>query len=104
MRVGTIATSRPRIFLIDFETAHAFDSDCSRENAVLTGLPCGGSVQSTQRYTRPTVPEMKAGTAYDPFKVDVWQLGASISDFKVGTPCYTSRLPRLNWLPADYVP
>lgn len=34
-------------------------------------------------YSRDVPPEVKSGEPYDPFKLDVWQLGTGISDFKV---------------------
>ena len=38
-------------------------------------------------------PEFLSGEPYDPFKLDMWQLGKSFSDFKVPSiNCITSTL------------
>ena len=34
-------------------------------------------------YTRPRAPELDSGKAYSPFKLDVWQLGQCLLNFKV---------------------
>jgi hypothetical protein len=46
-------------------------------------LPIDGSFLEPEKYGRPHAPEFSSGIAYSPFKLDVWQLGISFSDFKV---------------------
>ncbi|TFY57490.1 hypothetical protein EVG20_g8528 [Dentipellis fragilis] len=62
-----VPTSRPRVYLIDFETALASEPDSSNRTCV--GFP----TDEPEEYTRPAIPEMRSGQPYDPFKVDVWQ-------------------------------
>ena len=75
-----VPTTRPRVFLTDFEMAHEFSEDVPPEGRLLTGLPIDG-------YQRPVPPEVASGNPYDPFKVDVWQLAESFSDFRVRRAC-----------------
>ena len=76
-----IATSRPRVYLIDFEVAVEFPPDCPTDQCVSIGLPIGGSVPQPEMYSRPCPPELRSGKPYCPFKLDVWQLGRSLWDF-----------------------
>jgi len=85
-----ISPSRPRVFLIDFETAVAFSPEHPIGECVVTGCPTGGSVSRPEMYSRPHAPEFASGKAYSPFKLDVWQLGNSFSDFKVRSDHYCS--------------
>ncbi len=66
---------RPRVFINDFETAHEFPPHTPEEERRLTGLP-------GDKYVKDVPPEVAIGP-YDPFKVDVWQLAHSFSDFEV---------------------
>ena len=75
--------SRPRVYLIDFEVAVEFPPECPAVERFSTGYPLGGSFHKPEMYSRPLAPEMTAGEPYNPFKLDVWQLGCSFSDFKV---------------------
>ena len=51
---------------------------------VSMGLPLGGSLtMEPENCARPHAPEFASGIGYSPFKLDVWQLGISFSDFKV---------------------
>lgn len=84
LKSGTIAVERPRVYLHDFESAVQFPKDCPVEKRVLVGLPCG----SWNSYGRQSPPEVLSGAPYNPFKVDVWQLGTSLSDMKVTTILY----------------
>ena len=77
LRTMKVSISRPRVYLIDFETAVQFPADCHLNERVSVGLPFA------EKYTRPLAPELTFGKAYNPFKLDVWQLGYSFSDFKV---------------------
>ena len=72
-----VSLSRPRLYLIDFETAVQFPAECPLTERVSVGLPF------TEEYTRPLAPELVSGEAYCSFKLDVWQLGTSLTNFKV---------------------
>jgi hypothetical protein len=78
-----ISFTRPRVYLIDFEVAIQFPAECPETERVSMGLPLGGSFTDPEKYGRPHAPECTSGIAYSPFKLDVWQLGISFSDFKV---------------------
>ncbi|KIM38986.1 hypothetical protein M413DRAFT_419349 [Hebeloma cylindrosporum] len=82
----TISPARPRVFLIDFETAIAFPPELPIDECIVTGFPVGGSVSQPEMYSRPHAPEFSSGKPYSPFKLDVWQLGNSFSDFKSTVP------------------
>ena len=75
------APSRPRVYLTDFEVAVHFRQDVPQEERVCQGLPMGGSFPNS--YGRRIPPEVASGAPYDPFKLDVWQVGTSFNDFKV---------------------
>ncbi|EJD39013.1 hypothetical protein AURDEDRAFT_171812, partial [Auricularia subglabra TFB-10046 SS5] len=57
-----------KIYLIDFECAVSFSLDSAPSTRLVTGLPLEG-------YDRTMPPEMEAAEPYDPFAVDIWQLG-----------------------------
>ena len=75
--------SRPRVYLIDFEVAVDFPEDCPIDQRVCLGIPNDGSLTNPEKYARQRPPEVESGMPYDPFKLDVWQLGASFADFTV---------------------
>ncbi|KAI0757695.1 kinase-like domain-containing protein [Daedaleopsis nitida] len=74
------AVERPRVYLHDFEAAVQFPEGTPDENQVLTGIPMAGIWDD---YARPSPPEVLSGLPYDPYKVDVWQLGSSLSDIEM---------------------
>ena len=79
-----VSFTRPRVYLIDFEVAVQFPIDCPETERVSIGLPLGGSfTMDPEQYARRHAPECDSGISYSPFKLDVWQLGISFSDFKV---------------------
>ena len=78
-----VPITRPRVYLIDFETAVQFPEGCPLSERVSVGLPVEG-----EQYCRPLAPEFASGNAYNPFKLDVWQLGYSLSKFKVWDTVY----------------
>ena len=78
-----VSFTRPRVYLIDFEVAIQFPAECPETERVSTGLPLGGSFTEPEHYARRQAPEFATGFAYCPFKLDVWQLGISFSNFKV---------------------
>ncbi|KAL1719061.1 kinase-like domain-containing protein [Schizophyllum commune] len=81
-----IPVSRPRVYLIDFETAIEFPADCPPSERLCVGLPCINSISDADRYMPPRIPEMDTGEPYDPFKLDVWQLATSLLDFDTTLP------------------
>ena len=74
-----VSISRPRVYLIDFETAVQFPAECPSIERGSVGLP----LADAEKYARPHAPEFASGKPYCPFKLDVWQLGSSFSGFKV---------------------
>ena len=78
-----ISPSRPRVYLIDFEVAIEFPAECPVEERLTVGYPLGGSFPELSTYSAPRAPECASGKPYSPFKLDVWQLGFSLSNFKV---------------------
>jgi serine/threonine protein kinase len=83
LRTMKISSTRPRVYLIDFEVAIQFPAECPEYERVSTGLPLGGSFTEQEHYARSHAPEFASGKPYSPFKLDIWQLGISFSDFKV---------------------
>ena len=83
LRTMKVSFTRPRIYLIDFEVAVQFPMECPETERLSIGLPLGGSFTDPEQYARPHAPECASGIPYSPFKLDVWQLGISFSDFKV---------------------
>ena len=77
LRTIKVSISRSRVYLIDFETAVQFPAVCPSIERVSVGCPVA------ENYSRPHAPEFASGKAYSLFKLDVWQLGQSFSDFKV---------------------
>jgi serine/threonine protein kinase len=79
-----ISTSTPRVYLTDFEVAVEFPAECPAEDQLCNGLPINGSF-SLEKYSRPHAPELQSGKSYNPFKLDIWQLGTCFSQprFKV---------------------
>ncbi|KAL1686152.1 hypothetical protein GGG16DRAFT_64832 [Schizophyllum commune] len=81
-----VPISRPRVYLIDFETAIEFPADCPPSERLCVGLPCINSISDADKYMPPRIPEMDTGEPYDPFKLDVWQLATSLLDFDSTLP------------------
>ena len=79
MRTMKVSKSRPRVYLIDFETAVQFPAGCPSIERVSVGYP----VTVLETYARPHAPDFASGKPYYPFKLDIWQLGDSFSIFKV---------------------
>ena len=105
-----IPVSRPRVYLIDFEVAVEFPPNFTAAECVVTGYPLGGSFHQPEMYARPLPSELTAGEPYSPFKLDVWQLGISFSQFKVGESslsftavvCFFLRASNRLWPFADH--
>ncbi|KAL1705496.1 hypothetical protein EV121DRAFT_203544 [Schizophyllum commune] len=81
-----VPIARPRVYLIDFETAIEFPADCPSSERLCVGLPCINSISDADKYMPPRIPEMDTGEPYDPFKLDVWQLATSLLDFDTTLP------------------
>ncbi|KAI0332648.1 hypothetical protein GY45DRAFT_1369099 [Cubamyces sp. BRFM 1775] len=82
-----IPRSRPRVYLIDFEVAVMFPISTPPQECRVSGYPIGGSFSDDiEQYCRPVPPEVTSEEPYDPFKLDVWQLGTSLEDFKSTIP------------------
>ncbi|KAF9538437.1 hypothetical protein CPC08DRAFT_701157 [Agrocybe pediades] len=73
------SVSRPRVARFSRETD---PNEYSEEQCVTTGLPVVGSFGNPADYARPFPPECTTGYPYNAFKLDVWQLGSSLDDFK----------------------
>ncbi|KAG5637509.1 hypothetical protein H0H81_004335 [Sphagnurus paluster] len=86
LRQEKISISRPRVYLIDFEVAIQFPPECPPHERASIGFPLGGSFPDLAYYGRPHAPECVSGNPYDPFKLDVWQLGKSFWNFKTTVP------------------
>ncbi|SJL12831.1 uncharacterized protein ARMOST_16263 [Armillaria ostoyae] len=69
--------TRPRVYLIDFETAVDFPEDSTPEERVVTGYPF-----SLDSYGRPVAPEFQVSGTYDPFALDIWQFGSDLTRFR----------------------
>lgn len=83
LKAGRVARSRPRVFLGDFEVAVMFPHTTPLDECLVVGYPTGGSYpEDTKLYARPVPPEVASGQPYDPFKLDVWQFGTGLDDFK----------------------
>lgn len=71
--------TRPRVYIIDFETAIQFSDD--DKERVTDAFP----VSDRTLYCRPLAPELRIpGTMYCPFRLDVWQISTDIQRFKLG--------------------
>ncbi|PIL28176.1 hypothetical protein GSI_09713 [Ganoderma sinense ZZ0214-1] len=79
-----VPASRPRVYMINFELAVGFPVDGPPEEHVCVGPPPLGSHPDGTK--RPAAPETLSDKPYDPFKLDVWQLGTTFSDFKSTIP------------------
>jgi hypothetical protein len=77
--------TRPRVYLIDFETAISFDDSTTPSERLVTGLP----FPQEMAYQRPRPPELLRSQPHCPFLLDVWQLGTGFQDFKVTISGYS---------------
>ncbi|KJA17221.1 hypothetical protein HYPSUDRAFT_46667 [Hypholoma sublateritium FD-334 SS-4] len=64
--------TRPRVYLIDFETAVHFPDDVDPSNRLVSGLPFPDNI-----YRRGRAPELLISDShmYCPFRLDMWQFG-----------------------------
>ncbi|KAF9560899.1 hypothetical protein CPC08DRAFT_636081, partial [Agrocybe pediades] len=92
---GKKTIGRPRVSLIDFENAIQFPPEYSEKQCIVSGHPIGGSFTDAAEYARPSPPECATGKPYNAFKLDVWQLGSSLKDFKTNITSIDGILDRL---------
>lgn len=71
---------RPRVYIIDFETAVAFPDNSDPTERLVVGLPFPPELP----YERPLPPELILVDPYCPFRLDIWQLGTGLHKFNVG--------------------
>lgn len=64
--------TRPRVYLIDFETAVHFPDDVDPSQRLVSGLPFPDSVYRRERAPEFLVSESRM---YCPFRLDMWQFG-----------------------------
>ena len=93
-----LPVSPPRVYLNDFELAINFPREVEAKDRKCVGVPMGGSLPD--RNARPMPPEVLSGEPYDPFKLDVWQLGTTFSDFRVSLSSAFSTSVRIYMTPS----
>jgi serine/threonine protein kinase len=76
-----VSPSLPRVYLSDLETAFDYASPYSPDDP-LSRMP----YRNMSNYGRPRAPEMVASGNFDPYKLDIWQFGFSLREFKVSGP------------------
>ncbi|KAL1671088.1 hypothetical protein EV122DRAFT_295634 [Schizophyllum commune] len=91
---GAVPVCRPRVYIIDFEMAIQYAPECPASERTCVGPPCPSDAATN--YAAQRAPEVDGDQAYSPFKLDIWQLGASFQDFD-------STLPAVQCLLADMV-
>uniref|UniRef100_A0A8H7XQP2 Protein kinase domain-containing protein n=1 Tax=Psilocybe cubensis TaxID=181762 RepID=A0A8H7XQP2_PSICU len=62
--------ARPRVYMIDFETAVDFPADSLESDRVCTSFH-----RDLEQFGRHIAPELRTKEPYCPFKLDMWQLG-----------------------------
>ncbi|KAH9928467.1 kinase-like domain-containing protein [Epithele typhae] len=87
--------TRPRVFLHDFEVSVMFEN-LPREKHLCIGVPQGGTVPFSPDFNGRASPEVLTGEPYCPYKLDVWQLGKSFTDFKSTVPAIDAILERMH--------
>ncbi|KDR77466.1 hypothetical protein GALMADRAFT_39225, partial [Galerina marginata CBS 339.88] len=65
--------TRPRVYIIDFETAVQFPETSKQSDRVCLDWPFKREV-----YGRPIPPELECGDPYSPFMLDMWQFGSDL--------------------------
>lgn len=92
---GHSTLARPRVYLVDFETAIDFPEDSPPSERLVSGFPYPDGFSGN--YSRPTPPELDIDVPYCPFKMDVWQFG-----YFLQKECMT-KVPELDQLWSDLV-
>jgi hypothetical protein len=67
--------TRPRVYIIDFETAVEFPENSLESERVCSSLPI-----PKEAYSRPVPPEAENGEPYCPFRMDIWQFGTELQE------------------------
>jgi len=70
------AVTQPRVYLIDFECAVEFPEDSLESERLCVGVPF-----PKEMYIRKLPEEVKDGVPYDPFRLDMWQLGFDLKTY-----------------------
>lgn len=73
-------STRPRVYIIDFETAIDFDADAALHDCLTQDWPF-----PKESYERPLPPELEGDAPYCPFKLDVWQFAYGLRCFRVSS-------------------
>ncbi|KAF8878122.1 kinase-like domain-containing protein [Gymnopilus junonius] len=68
--------TRPRVYVIDFESAIEFPEDSLASERLCSGVP----VPPREIYRRRIPPELENDEPYNPFKLDIWQFGSNIHE------------------------
>ena len=79
MRTKTLPTSRPRVYLIDFETAICFPEDRPYDECLCSGMPFGDD----DNYAQPYPIFISENKEYNPFYLDLWQFSYYLQFLKV---------------------
>ncbi|CAL1711522.1 unnamed protein product [Somion occarium] len=85
LRTMTVARSRPRVYIIDFEVSVEFPPGSPKEACMSMGPPVGGTIP-VSGWNRELPPEVQSGKPYSPFKLDVWQFGYSLITLRSTIP------------------
>ncbi|PPQ68741.1 hypothetical protein CVT25_012835 [Psilocybe cyanescens] len=85
MSLSGRSLTRPRVYIIDFETAVDFSDDCVESERLCSEHPFGNDFD-LEDYGRQLAPELSGDIQpYCPFKLDLWQLGSDLRDnFQTG--------------------
>ncbi|KAF8901325.1 hypothetical protein CPB84DRAFT_968469 [Gymnopilus junonius] len=70
------AITRPRVYLIDFETAVEFPEDLAESDLLCVGIPI-----EKEFYARKLPDEVKEDAPYNPFLLDIWQFGFDLKEY-----------------------
>ncbi|KAH9474568.1 hypothetical protein JR316_0013030 [Psilocybe cubensis] len=68
--------ARPRVYMIDFETAVDFPADSLESDRVCTSFH-----RDLEQFGRSIAPELRTKEPYCPFKLDMWELGNDLRIF-----------------------
>lgn len=80
MSLSGRSLTRPRVYIIDFETAVDFSDDCVESERLCSEHPFGNDFD-LEDYGRQLAPELSGDIQpYCPFKLDLWQLGSDLRD------------------------
>ncbi|KAH9913568.1 kinase-like domain-containing protein [Epithele typhae] len=90
-----IRVDQPRVYLHDFELACSFPEGTPPEEQMCVGPLYGGTISKSAPADHRCSPEVLTGEPYSPYKLDVWQLGTSFSEFKSTIPSIDAAVERL---------